>query len=66
VQLTATGVFSDGSTQDLKSTVSWTSSAVAIATVEPSGLVKGQAVGTATITATQGTLLGTTTVTVVP
>jgi uncharacterized protein YjdB len=50
--------------QDLKNTVSWTSSSDAIATVEPSGLVKGQGVGTATITATVNGVSGATTVTV--
>jgi uncharacterized protein YjdB len=64
VMLTATGVFSDGSTQDLKNTVSWTSSNVAIADVEPSGLVKARQVGTATITATFAGVSGATTVTV--
>jgi uncharacterized protein YjdB len=64
--LTAIGIFSDGTRQNLKNTVSWTSSAVAIATVEPSGVVKGLAVGTTTITATQGTVSGTTNVTVIP
>ena len=64
VPLTATGIFSDGSMQDLKNTVSWTSSSDAIATVEPSGLVKGQGVGTATITATVNGVSGATTVTV--
>ena len=64
VNLTATGVFSDGSTQNLKNTVSWTSSNVAIANVEPSGLVKARQVGTATITATFAGVSGATTVTV--
>jgi uncharacterized protein YjdB len=61
VQLTATGNFSDGTTQDLTNSVSWTSSDLALATVN-NGLVNGQAAGTPTITATQGGVQGTTTV----
>jgi 6-phosphogluconolactonase (cycloisomerase 2 family)/uncharacterized protein YjdB len=66
VQLTATGVFSDGSTQNLKDTVSWTSSAVAMVTVDPNGLATGTAVGGATVTANQGGVSGAATVTVTP
>src|SRR5215831_15066198 len=68
LQLTATGIFSDGSTQNLTASVSWTSSSNAIATVSSSGLVTGVAVGSATITAVQaggfGVVSATTTVTV--
>jgi len=64
VKLTATGIFSDGSMQDLTNSVSWTSSNDAIATVEPSGLVKARAVGTAIITATQAGVSSANTVTV--
>jgi uncharacterized protein YjdB len=46
--------------------VSWISSNLNIATVEPSGLVKGQGVGTAIITATFAGVSGATTVTVTP
>jgi uncharacterized protein YjdB len=52
VQLTATGTFSDGTTQVLTG-VAWTSSNTAIATVNASGLATGKAAGTATITATK-------------
>ena len=44
-QLTATGNFSDGSTQDLTQSVSWTSSDTTVATVDPNGLVTGTGVG---------------------
>ena len=64
VQLTATGTFSDSTTQDLTASVSWTSSAVGTATVDPGGLVHGTTPGPATITATQGTISGSTSVTV--
>jgi uncharacterized protein YjdB len=65
LQMTATGIFSDGSTQDLTSSASWTSSSGAIATVSSSGLLTGTGVGSATITATQaGVSSGATTVTV--
>ena len=50
VQLTATGIFSDGTTQNFTSTASWSSTPVTgLATVNPTGLVTGTAVGTVTI-----------------
>jgi uncharacterized protein YjdB len=64
LQLTATGIFSDGTTQDLTSSVSWTSSTGAIATVSNTGLITGTSVGSTTITATQAGVSGTTIVTV--
>jgi uncharacterized protein YjdB len=64
LQLTATGIFSDGSTQDLTASASWTSSSGAVATVSSSGLLTGTGVGGVTITATQAGVSGTTTVTV--
>jgi len=55
-QFTATGIFSDGNQQDLTATVSWSSSAGAIASIDNSagseGLLTALAAGTATITAT--------------
>ena len=44
-QLTATGTFSKGATQDLTNTVKWSSSAPGVATVSPTGLVSGVALG---------------------
>ena len=68
VQLTATGIFSDGSTQNLTNSASWTSSSTSVATVNSTGLVTGASVGSATITAIQsggfGEVSATTTVTV--
>jgi uncharacterized protein YjdB len=62
-QFTATGVFSDGSTQVLTS-ATWSSSATNAMTVDANG--RGQAVGsgTTTVTATSGTVSGTASVTV--
>lgn len=51
-QFTATGTYSDRSTQDLTSSVTWTSSTGATATVDGSGLATSAAIGTTTITAT--------------
>jgi trimeric autotransporter adhesin len=68
VQLTATGNFSDGTTQDLTTQVSWASGDETIAQVsdvpDTQGLVNGLAVGTASITATLNGIQGTATVTV--
>ena len=66
-QLTATGIFSDSTTQDLTTSVSWVSSASAVAVSNAqgsAGQVTGVAVGSATITATEGGVAGTATVTV--
>ena len=64
VQMTAFGIFSDGSKLDLTNTVAWTSSSTAVATVSPAGLATGVAVGTATITATTAGVSGSTLLTV--
>jgi uncharacterized protein YjdB len=48
----ALGIFGDGSSRDLTGIVSWTSSRDATATIDPSGLARGVAIGDATITAT--------------
>ena len=64
VKLTATGTFSDQTTQDMSTSVTWTTSSAADATVDASGTVTGVAVGNATITATSGSTSATTTVNV--
>ena len=51
-QFIATGTFSDGSTLTLSSQVSWTSSSVAIAVINATGLASSAGSGSATITAT--------------
>ncbi|WP_109486874.1 beta strand repeat-containing protein [Occallatibacter savannae] len=58
VQFTATGVFSDNSTQDLSSQVVWTSSNGVLAVINATGLVNGISPGTVTITATSGAISG--------
>src|SRR5580693_2102752 len=60
--LTATGNYSDGSTQDLTDTASWTSSNVNVATVSATGGVTAVDHGSATITAQSGTVKGRATV----
>jgi uncharacterized protein YjdB len=63
-QLSAIGLFSDGSTQDLTSSVAWSSNASSTAPVSGTGLVSALAQGTATVTAQAGTISGTDQVTV--
>ena len=63
-QFTATGTYSNKTTQNLTSTATWTSSANSIATVSSGGLATSTAPGTSTITATSGTISGSATLTV--
>ncbi|EMJ97130.1 bacterial Ig-like domain, group 2 [Leptospira sp. B5-022] len=67
-QFTATGSFSDGTTQDLTSTVTWTSSVTSVATINNTnsgkGLANALSLGTTTITATSGSFSGNTVLTV--
>ena len=65
-QFTATGTYSDGSTKDLTSTATWTSSAENFATITSAGYLTARALGTSTITASSGSVNGTTTLTVAP
>jgi trimeric autotransporter adhesin len=58
LQLTALGMFSDGSTQDLTSALTWSSSDASIATVNSSGSVTGVSSGSTTIDATSSFGLG--------
>lgn len=55
-QFTATGKYSDASTQDLTSTVSWSSSATSVATINSAGLANSVAYGQATIQASAGSI----------
>ena len=64
LQLTATGVFSDGSTADLSSTATWSSSDPALATVDSTGLVQALEAGSVQLTATRDGVTGTLAVTV--
>jgi uncharacterized protein YjdB len=63
-QLTATGTYGDGSSRDLTAVVTWSSSTIANATVDVTGLVKGIAAGSATITATLGSISQSSSVTI--
>jgi len=63
-QLAATGSYSDGSSRDLTNIVTWSSSTIANATVDATGLASGVAAGSATITATLGSASKATSVTV--
>lgn len=63
-QFMAVGTYSNGSAFDLTSLATWTSSNTASATVNASGLASGVALGTANITATYGTVSGSTVLTV--
>ena len=63
-QFTATGTFSDNSTQDITGTVVWSSSSINVASITVSGLVTGKDLGTVSITATSGALSGAATATV--
>src|SRR6185437_3760683 len=59
-QFTATGSFSDNSTQNLTSTATWSSSNAAVATISTAGVASALAAGTSTIKATSGAVSGTT------
>jgi len=63
-QFTATGTYSDGTTQNLSGSATWASSATGVATISATGLATAVAAGTATITATSGSISGTATLTV--
>lgn len=64
IQFFATGVFSDGSTQDLTSLAAWTTTDASIATIDNTaghrGIATGTGVGTARIIASYGGLAGAT------
>jgi Bacterial Ig-like domain (group 2)/SdrD B-like domain/Domain of unknown function (DUF5122) beta-propeller len=63
-QFTATGIYSDGSSQDVTTSVTWTPSNGAVASVSSVGLATGLSTGSALITATLGAVSGSTTLTV--
>jgi hypothetical protein len=64
VQLTATGTYSDSSSQDLTSQVTWSAFDPAIATIDTAGLVSSAGNGTTTVSASFNNVVGTTTVNV--
>jgi hypothetical protein len=61
---TATGTFSDGSQQNLTTSVSWSTSTSAVATIAANGIATSVASGPTTITATTGSVNGSTLLTV--
>lgn len=63
-QLSALGVYSNGTSQDVTSQVTWNTQNAAAATVNSSGLVSGVGAGSATITATIGSTTGSTVATI--
>ncbi len=67
-QFTATGTYSDLSTQNLTDSVTWSSSSMKTATLSSSGLATGVATGVATVTATDPSsgIPGTAALTVTP
>jgi len=64
LQLGAMGTYTDGSLQDLTSSVNWTSSSPGVATVQSTGVVTGLATGSATVTASSGTVKAVETLTI--
>jgi len=52
-QLTATGTFTDSSTQDLSNSVIWTSSNATVATISGTGLLTAVSIGSSNISATK-------------
>jgi Bacterial Ig-like domain (group 2) len=65
-QFKAVGQFSNGSTRDLTSSATWSSSAPATVSVSASGMAKALAVGNANVMATSASITGSTSVTVSP
>jgi len=65
-QFTATGTYSDGSTQIITSQVTWMFSSPGVATINASGLASGVTPGSTTISATLGSVSGNTGLTVQP
>jgi Bacterial Ig-like domain (group 2) len=63
-QFTATGTFSDNTTQNLTNQATWGSATPGVATITTSGLATGVGAGTSTISATLSGIAGTTVLTV--
>ena len=60
-QFIATGTYSDGTSQNITASVTWSSGATSVATVAASGLATGVGIGNASITAASGAVSGGTT-----
>ena len=63
-QFTATATYSDGSTANISTTVTWATASAAIATINSTGLATGVAAGSSSVTATLSGVTGTTPLTV--
>ena len=63
-QFMAIGTFGDSSSRDISSSVDWKSSSEKVALVNSSGMATGNATGTTTITASEGSISGSTNLTV--
>ncbi|HEY2324848.1 MAG TPA: IPT/TIG domain-containing protein, partial [Thermoanaerobaculia bacterium] len=61
---TATGTYSDGSTRSLTSSVTWTTSDPAFASIDPTGMTTALSPGTVTLRASLGSISGSATLTV--
>jgi len=61
VQYTATGQFSDGTSQTLTLTATWSSTTQSVASVSPYGMATGSGPGTTTISAALGSVSGSST-----
>lgn len=58
IQLSATGTFTDGSTQDLSSTVAWLSTPTGTLNISGTGLATANVPGAVSVTATEGNITG--------
>jgi len=65
-QFTATGTFSDQSMQDITGSVTWASSNTSVASIRSGGLAAGLTLGSLIISASSGSISGSTTVNVGP
>lgn len=66
VQLSATGMFSDGTTQDLSSLVTWSSAPPEIVSTSSTGVATAKKPGSAIVTASNGSIAGSDNLTVAP
>jgi trimeric autotransporter adhesin len=64
LQMTAAGTYDDGSTKTITGSAQWSTSDTSIVKISSSGVVTGLAPGTASISASSGTVSGSTTVVV--
>src|SRR5207237_7208037 len=63
-QFTATGTYTDSTTQNITATVNWSSTNASAASIDASGLATAKTAGGTTITASSGSITGNTSLTV--